>query len=145
MEPNATDFAADSIERIFYDGDCGVCHWAVRFVAKRDPQGTKFRFAPLGGQVFAAQVSEAQQRQLPDSMVVHTADGEVLAQSVAVVHILRRLGGWWRFLGHLLSWVPRILRDTGYGWFAAIRHRLVAKPQDACPLPSPELRRRLDP
>ncbi len=145
MEQNATVFTADDIERIFYDGDCGVCHWAVRFVAKRDPQGTAFRFAPLGGEVFKAQVPEAQRRQLPDSMVVRTADGEILAQSVAVVHILRRLGGPWRFLGRILSWLPRSLRDAAYGGVAAIRHRLAANPQGACPLPSPELRSRLDP
>ena len=36
-------------ETIFYDGGCGLCHRFVRFVIKRDPDGTLFRYAPLEG------------------------------------------------------------------------------------------------
>ncbi|HZH02738.1 MAG TPA: DCC1-like thiol-disulfide oxidoreductase family protein [Myxococcaceae bacterium] len=39
--------ASDS-DILFYDGGCGLCHRAVRFVLARDPAG-RFRFAPLGG------------------------------------------------------------------------------------------------
>lgn len=146
MDSNATASPSDDSERIFYDGDCGVCHWSVRFVAERDPQGTTFRFAPLGGEVFAAQIPTAEQQRLPDSIVVQTATGERLTESTAVLYILRRLGGRWRFLGWFLRWVPRFLRDAAYRRFAAVRHRLAAKPTTgACPLPSPALRGRLDP
>ena len=143
--PAATPIAPETVERIFFDGDCGVCHWSVRFVAQRDPEGKTFRFAPLGGEVFQNQLKEAQQDQLPDSLVVQTASGRLLVQSDGVVHILRRLGGRWKWLGHLIALVPRRLRDFGYARFAANRHRVAAKPESACPLPSPELRSRLDP
>lgn len=135
----------EGVERIFFDGDCGVCHWSVRFVAQRDPHGNTFRFAPLGGEVFQSRLTEVQQSELPDSLVVQTASGRLLVRSDGVVHILRRLGGKWRWLGHLIALMPRPLRDFGYARFAANRHRVAAKPDSACPLPSPELRSRLDP
>ena len=134
-----------STERIFYDGDCGVCHWSVGFVARHDPDGKTFRFAPLDGESFENSVPAELRRQLPDSMVVQTADGSVLLRSEGVVHILRRLGSFWRPLGWALAIVPRPLRDFFYDRFARIRHRLVRRPQGVCPMVPVELRRRFDP
>ena len=132
-------------EHIFYDGECGVCHWAVAFVARRDTGGEIFRFAPLGGETFISTVPEDQQHKLPDSMIVRTRQGELLLRSVGVVHILRRLGGFWGFLGSLLWLVPRPLRDLGYDGFAAIRARLTRQPEGVCPMVPPEIGRRFDP
>ena len=133
------------IERIFYDGQCGVCHWAVGFVARRDGAGAAFRFAPLRGETFDAEVPEARRDAIPDSLVVLTRDGELLLRSQGLVHVLRRLGGPWPWLGTLLALVPRALRDFGYDRFAAVRHRLARRPEGACPLVPPELGRRFDP
>lgn len=130
-------------ERIFYDGDCGVCHRAVRFVVRRDP-GARFRFAPLEGEVFARTVPPAVGRDLPDSLVVATADGELLWRSRAVAHILRRLGPGWRLLGRLLAFLPEAVSDWFYDRFAGQRRRLAAAPTGACPLLPPELRKRFD-
>ncbi len=132
-------------ERIFYDGDCGVCHWSVRFVARRDPGGQAFRFAPLGGETFDRRVPSEVRRDLPDTIVVQTAGGEVLLRSRAVVHILRRLGRPWPALGRLLALVPRPIRDLGYDLFARVRRYLAARPDGVCPLLPPELAARFDP
>ena len=131
-------------EHLYYDGTCGVCHWAVRFVAVRDPGGA-FRFAPLDGETFRERVPEPARADLPDSIVVTTTDGRVLVRSTAVVHILWRIGGMWRPLGALLAVIPRVLRDTGYAAFARVRRRLAPPPEGACPLMPPELGRRFDP
>lgn len=132
-------------ERIFYDGHCGVCHWSVRFVARHDPDGKTFRFAPLRGEVFSQVLSEAQQKELPDSLVVHTDQGRLLFRSQGTIYILRRLGGFWRLLGGLLWLVPRPLRDFGYETIARMRHRLAKPPAGMCPLLPPELAQRFDP
>lgn len=131
-------------EHLYYDGSCGVCHWAVGFVAKRDQIG-HFRFAPLDGETFRQAVPDATRDALPDSIVVTTDDGRMLVRSTAVIHILWRLGGLWRIFGALLGIVPRVARDAGYAGFARIRKRLVAAPEGACPLMPPELGRRFDP
>ncbi len=137
--------SASSTERIFYDGDCGVCHWSVRFVARRDPAGRAFRFAPLGGEVFARTVPAEVRRSLPDTMVVQTAAGIVLLRSQGVIHVLRRLGPGWRLLALLLAAVPRPIRDFGYDLFARGRHRLATRPRGVCPVLPPELATRFDP
>lgn len=131
-------------EHIFYDGACGVCHWAVGFVARHDPQGRTFRFAPLGGDTFL-KLDEARRRDLPDSMLVHTTDGRLLMRTTGVVHILRRLGGLWAVLAGVLWLVPRPLRDFGYDLFARYRKRFVRAPDGVCPILPPPLRARFDP
>lgn len=132
-------------ERIFYDGDCGVCHWAVGFVARHDRTGEAFRFAPLGGEVFRVHVPAEVSSNLPDSMVVQTRSGSFLMRSDGVVHILRRLGLLWRLVAQILVLVPRPIRDCGYDRFAERRHRLAKRPDGVCPLMPPELARRFDP
>ena len=131
-------------DHVFYDGDCGFCHRSVRFLAEHDRAGA-FRFAPLGGSTFLGLVPEAQRASLPDTLVIHTADGRVLVQSAAALHCLRRLGGGFRVLARLGALVPRALLDAGYAAFARNRQRWFARPQHACPIPPGPLRARLDP
>ena len=129
---------------LFYDGGCGLCHGAVLFVLKRDREGA-FRFAPLEGETFTAEVPEPLRAALPDSLALKEADGRLLTRSTAVAALLRRLGGFWAFLGGLLWIIPRPLRNLGYDLVAKVRHRLFKKPEGACPLVPPELRGRFLP
>lgn len=129
---------------LFYDGDCGLCHGAVRFILKRDKAGL-FRFAPLQGETLERQVPAETRAALPDSLVLRQEDGEMLTRSSAVVAMLQRLGAGWPAVGLLLRIIPRFLRDFGYDCVAKIRHRLFRKPQGACPLVPPELRSRFLP
>lgn len=133
------------VERLFYDGHCGLCHRSVLFVLRHDPAGRAFRFAPLGGPTFLATLTGDQIQGLPDSIVVHTADGRLLVRSRAAAHVLTRLGGGWKLLGGLVRWVPRPLADAVYNGVARIRHRLFDRPVDTCPLVPHELRPRFDP
>ena len=134
-----------SVERIFYDGDCGVCHWSVGFVARRDSTGEAFRFAPLGGEAFRASVPPEVGETLPDSIVVRRRDGKLMLRSDGAVHILKRLGGGWKLLGMLMALVPKPMRDYFYDRFAERRHLIAKKPDGACPLMPAELRPRFDP
>jgi predicted DCC family thiol-disulfide oxidoreductase YuxK len=58
---------------------------------------------------------------------------------------MRRLGGLWRALAAALALVPRPLADFAYDGVAALRHRLFARPRDACPLAPAALSERFDP
>jgi predicted DCC family thiol-disulfide oxidoreductase YuxK len=132
------------VDHVFYDGDCGFCHWSVRWLAERDRAGC-FRYAPLGGATFLAVVAEPERATLPDSLVIRTAEGRVLVASAALLHCLRRLGGGLAVLAAILEWLPLRLRDAAYAAFARRRRALSARPDDACPIPSGALRARLDP
>jgi predicted DCC family thiol-disulfide oxidoreductase YuxK len=131
-------------EILFYDGYCGLCHRAVRFVVAADRKGTLFRFAPLQGGTFQRLVSPEQRATLPDSVVVMTADGKLLARSEALLHILRRLGGAWKALALVLNILPRGFGDFLYDFVARIRYRIFGRRDRLCPVMRPEWRARFD-
>ncbi len=136
--------ASPQIERIFYDGHCGLCHGAVKFVIARDPQGRFFRYAPLQGATFAALVSAERREELPDSVVVLTDDGRLLIRSDAFIHIVRRLGGFWSVIGAVVAVIPRAIRDGVYDFIARVRFRIFGRRPEVCPVTPAELRARFD-
>jgi predicted DCC family thiol-disulfide oxidoreductase YuxK len=131
-------------EWLYYDGQCALCHRVVRFVLAVEPRGGTFRFAPLRGQQFQAQVPVAMRQSIGDSLVVRRADGVLLHRSAAVIHILRKIGGFWRLPAGILSLIPAFVRDAAYNAVARVRHRFFARPVDLCPAVPPELRGRFD-
>jgi predicted DCC family thiol-disulfide oxidoreductase YuxK len=145
FDPRFVPRAPRPTERVFYDGACGLCHRAVRFVLAEDRAGDAFRFAALHGETFEKELSVEKRAGLPDSIVVLTHDGEVLVRSRAIFRMMERLGGAWRVLALLGRIVPRPVADAVYDGIARVRHRLFAKPADVCPLIPKSLRPRFDP
>jgi len=131
-------------EILFYDGHCGLCHGAVKFVLKHDRSGTAFRFAPLQGKTFLLRVPADQRAGLPDSIAVQTHDGSLLVRSAAFLHVLRQLGGVWRILAAVVAPIPRPMRDLAYDFIARVRYRLFGRRDDLCPVVPPGLRSRFD-
>ena len=129
---------------LFYDGSCGLCHRFIRFLLSEDREGRLFRFAPLESDAFRAAVPEAAQQNLPDSLVLMSPDGAIATRSRAVIAIGRSLGGAWKVIALGFGVVPRPLRDAAYDLVARVRHRLFARPEEACPVLPPELRKRFD-
>ena len=132
-------------EIVFYDGHCGLCDRAVRFLLKHDRSGRSFRFAPLQGTTFASRVPPEQRTNLPDSIVLLAENGSLLIRSDAFLHIFRRLGGGWRILASVLAVIPRPVRDVAYDFIARIRYRVFGRRDDVCPILPPDLRARFDP
>ena len=130
--------------RLFYDGDCGLCHAAVRFVLAEDREGRAFRFAPLSSESFARVAPIEVRATLPDSIVVALRDGALLVRSAAALEIAARLGGLWRALARVTALLPAALLDRLYDAIARNRKRFVGPPADSCPAVSPELRARFD-
>jgi predicted DCC family thiol-disulfide oxidoreductase YuxK len=125
---------------IFYDGECGLCHGAVRFVLSED-RTNAFRFAPLQSEAFEP-VRALITGEVPDSLFAQTASGEVLNKSDSVCRILERLGGIWALIGAILVRLPQVLRDGAYDWVAAHRKRIFGTPASTCPLVPQHLRAR---
>lgn len=119
---------------VLYDGGCGLCHRSVAFLARRDRDGSRFRFAPLGGATAAARLGDPSASGFPaGTVVVLTSDGRTLLRSDAALHALRRLGGPWRAFAAVSRAVPRPLRDASYRLVARVRRRLFPPPEGACP------------
>jgi predicted DCC family thiol-disulfide oxidoreductase YuxK len=132
--------------RVFYDGHCALCHRAVRLLLWADRTGDRFRFAPIGGPTWLAEIPVPALHSLPDSIVVLTNPaGKILVRSDAVLLLLRQLGPFWRGLAALGGLVPRPFRDMLYQIVAQTRYRIFGHTPDACPVLPQALRRRFDP
>jgi predicted DCC family thiol-disulfide oxidoreductase YuxK len=136
---------ATGTDVLFFDGSCGLCHRAVRFILAEDRSRMAFRFAPLGGETFAATIPQSDAAKLPDSLVVATTDGRLVFRARAVRRIARKLGGIWRLIAITSSIIPTVVLDFGYNLIARIRYRLFARPKQACPILPKELRERFLP
>ena len=138
--------AARSAEptRVFYDGHCGLCHGFVRFVLAEDRAGS-MRFAPLQGDTLLTLCPPRTRTSLPDSVVVLDSSRAWLGRSDAVLHVLERLGGYWRASAAVLRVVPRPLRDVVYDVVARLRYRVFGTKAAACPLIPRELATRFEP
>jgi predicted DCC family thiol-disulfide oxidoreductase YuxK len=130
---------------LLYDGVCGLCNRLNQFVLRRDPAGI-FRFASLQS-ALAIRILARHGADAADLDTVYVVvnpdqlDENLLARSNAVIFVLKQLGGFWRFMGFLLQFNPRFLRDRGYRVVARNRYRFFGR-SETCFLPSPENRDR---
>jgi len=126
----------------FYDGTCGLCHGATRFVLSEDRGGTAFTFAPLQGDAFAAAITRGQPAPEADSVAIGTEKGGLLMRSDAAIYVLERLGGLWRLAAIGVRLIPGRVRDAAYDVVARHRHRWFAPAASACPVLPADLRSR---
>lgn len=101
---------------VFFDGWCAMCHWAVKWVAKRDTKKEIF-FAPLQGTTAREKLKDVE---LPDS-IVYMEDDKIYFFSKACFRIAWTLGGIWALIGWL-SFLPDWMLYP-----ADVIYRLIAK------------------
>jgi len=129
---------AQSRPVLFYDGPCGLCVHAVRWLMQHARAGLAgdrtLQFEPLDG--------EAAALRLPEEFRTPPYDGVVLCDAAGQIHVgvaaVRRLAPFVRFPWSVLL---RVAPGWGYRWVAARRSRIAAAlptpPPIACPLPDP--------
>jgi predicted DCC family thiol-disulfide oxidoreductase YuxK len=134
---------------VLFDGQCGLCNRAVRWLLRRDRQD-RLRFAPSDSPKFAAVMdryraaAEDSQEGPETILVVRDLGGakeRVLLRSDAVLALLGELSQPWQAVGAVLRWVPRPLRDAGYRLIARWRYRIWGR-LESCPMPAAEERGR---
>lgn len=110
---------------LLYDGECALCHYAVRFVLFFDSKAT-FAFAPLKG-MSAARYTKG--KTLPDSLVLvenFQTQPKLLIEGQGALRICWHLGGWWRWIG-ILSFLPGWLSNWAYRLIARYRYKVFGK------------------
>jgi predicted DCC family thiol-disulfide oxidoreductase YuxK len=124
---------------ILFDGVCNFCNGSVNFIIDRDPEAY-FKFAPLQSEVGEKLLKENGIDKIETDSVVLIEDGKVYTRTTAALRIAKRLSGYWSyFYGFIV--VPSFFRDIFYRLFAKYRYKMFGK-QEACMLPSPEVRAR---
>lgn len=125
---------------VLYDGTCGLCHWAVRWLMKRD-RG-HLHYAALQGDTAEALRGRFPIPQTLESVVL--VDGERMhLRSKVFLHGAKYLTRPWRWAYHL-RWLPAFVLDPLYWVVAKVRYRLFGQ-YDSCRLPTVEERQRLLP
>lgn len=126
---------------LLFDGHCNVCNRAVDFVLSHE-DSPALRFASLqseAGRGLLARNGVTLPEGDPDTMILVEGD-RVWTLSDAALRIAKRLRLPWRMGGWFL-WLPRVLRDGAYRWFARNRYRWFGR-SDTCRLATPEERAR---
>jgi predicted DCC family thiol-disulfide oxidoreductase YuxK len=122
---------------ILFDGVCNFCNSSVNFIIEHDKQGV-FKFAPLQSEIGKKYIDKFGLSAIDSVILVE--DEKAFTHSTAALKIAKRLDGIWSWASVFII-VPRFIRDFFYKLFAANRYRLFGK-QDACMLPTPEIRAR---
>jgi predicted DCC family thiol-disulfide oxidoreductase YuxK len=120
---------------IFFDGVCHLCNGFVDWLIVRDRKQRRMTYAPLQG--------ETAKKQLPSDLIlspqtilVRTPQGEILARSSAVFYCLALLPGWPGWLS-VFRFIPLGIRDFFYDIIARHRYSLFGQ-RDHCRRPLPE-------
>ncbi|CAN5640773.1 thiol-disulfide oxidoreductase DCC family protein [soil metagenome] len=124
---------------VLFDGVCNFCTSSVNFVIERDTAGY-FKFAPLQSDIGAELIEKHGINSAETDSVILVEDDKAYTHSTGALRIARQLDGIWSW-NYAFIIVPRPIRDFFYRLFAKYRYRLFGK-QDACMMPTPEIRAR---
>ena len=124
---------------VLFDGVCNFCNGSVNFIIERDRENY-FKFAPLQSKIGEALLEKYSINKDETDSVVLIEDGKAYTRTTAALRIAKKLNGYWSWLYGFIV-VPRFLRDIFYKLFARNRYRMFGK-QDACMMPTPEIRQR---
>jgi predicted DCC family thiol-disulfide oxidoreductase YuxK len=124
---------------VLFDGVCNFCNASINFVIERDKAGY-FQFAPLQSPVGIELLAKHSIDSSETDSVILVENDKAYTHSTAALRIARKLDGIWPML-YAFVIVPKPIRDLAYKLFARNRYRLFGK-QDACMMPTPDIRQR---
>lgn len=123
---------------ILFDGICNLCNGSVQFIIRNDKKNT-FLFAPLQGKTAKEIIKNYNiDTAKTDSILLYSKKDGLSTKSKAALKIAKRLRAPINFLV-IFFVVPKFIRNWIYDLIARKRYKWFGK-QDACMIPSPELR-----
>lgn len=102
-----------------------------------------FRFAALQSETGKALLQKNGITGEDISTLVYLCNDNCFTQSTAILHILKDLGGVWKYF-YPLIYLPRPIRDTFYSFIARNRYHFFGK-RNQCMMPTSELKDRFYP
>jgi len=123
---------------VLFDGVCNFCNGSVNFIIARDT-AKRYRFAPLQSEIGERMRARFKIGDDVDSIVL-IEDDKAYLHSTAALRIAKGLGGVLSLL-YVFIIVPSFIRDAFYKMFARYRYKLFGR-QDACMMPTPDVRER---
>ncbi len=124
---------------ILFDGVCNFCNGSVNFIIEHD-KANYFRFAPLQSESAQELLDKFGIDKTDTDSVILIENEQAFTHSTAALKVAQKLDGFWSWFYAFII-VPKPLRDFFYKTFARYRYKLFGK-QDACMMPTPEIRAR---
>lgn len=123
---------------ILFDGVCNLCNSSVLYVIKRDKKN-KFMFTPLQGETGKQIIKKFNiDTSHIDSIILYNPEKGVYYKSTAALKVASQLGFPTKLMAIFLI-VPNFIRNWVYDFIAKNRYKWYGK-QDACMIPTPELK-----
>ena len=109
---------------IYYDGKCGLCHLAVRFILRVDSK-SNFYFSPLSN-------LDINLKNI-DSIILKRRN-KVFYEGMAIIMIFENIDNNWNYLAKILKLIPINILDTAYRWVSRNRAKISVKKVSSCPM-----------
>ena len=109
---------------IYYDGECGLCHLAVRFILRVDSK-SKFYFSPL---------SNLDNNLKNIDSIILKRGNKVFYEGQAIIMIFENIDNNWNYLAKVLKLIPINVLDTAYRWVSRNRAKVSIKRVSSCPI-----------
>ena len=109
---------------IYYDGECGLCHLAVRFILRVDSK-SKFYFSPL---------SNLDNNLKNIDSIIAKKGNTGFYEGQAVIMIFEIIDNNWNYLAKVLKVIPIKFLDTAYRWVSRNRAKISVKKVSSCPV-----------
>ena len=109
---------------IYYDGECGLCHLAVRFILRVDSK-SKFYFSPL---------SNLDNNLKNIDSIIFKKGNKVFYEGQAIIMIFENIDNNWNYLAKVLKLFPVNVLDTAYRWVSRNRAKVSVKKVSSCPI-----------
>ncbi len=109
---------------IYYDGECGLCHLAVRFILRVDSK-SNFYFSPLSNLDINLKNIDS---------IILKRDNKVFYEGMAIIMIFQNIDNNWNYLAKVLKLIPINVLDTAYRWLSRNRAKFFVKKVASCPI-----------
>ena len=109
---------------IYYDGECGLCHLAVRFILRVDSKNN-FYFSPL---------SNLDINLKNINSIILKRGNKVFYEGMAIIMIFENIDNNWNYLAKVLKLIPISVLDTAYRWVSRNRAKFSVKKVSSCPI-----------
>ena len=109
---------------IYYDGECGLCHLAVRFILRVDSK-SNFYFSPLSNLDINLKNIDS---------IILKKDNKVFYEGMAIIMIFQNIDNNWNYLAKVLKLIPINVLDTAYRWVSRNRAKISVKKVSSCPM-----------
>ena len=109
---------------IYYDGECGLCHLAVKFILIVDSK-SQFYFSPL---------SNLDNNLKNIDSIILKKGNKVFYEGQAIILIFENIDNNWNYLAKVLKLIPVNVLDTAYRWVSRNRAKVSVKKVSSCPI-----------